>query len=85
MMIDLDAEVSVNGTDMRVRDIPYPDSILFGIGHDPGYKLEKREVRPGEWPFTPEACQVAGELTGHTRWTENDTVLVCTGCGLDCT
>jgi hypothetical protein len=35
------------------------------------------------WPHTPEDCP-GGEDYGGT-WLFEDTVLVCSGCGLDCT
>lgn len=82
MMIDLDAVVGIDGAEMRVRDVPYPDSVLFGVGHDPSYKAEKREVQPGDWPHTPQTC-LADEFPNE--WRQGGTVLVCTGCGLDCT
>lgn len=84
MAVDLDADTCIDGKDMKVRDVPYPDSVLFGIGHDPAYKTERREVQPGDWPFTPEGCQKAGEITANT-WNDEGTVLACNGCGLDCT
>ncbi|MGN2642328.1 hypothetical protein ACTD5D_40395 [Nocardia takedensis] len=38
---------------------------------------------PGtEWQATPEKC-TAGPFA--TTWHLNDTVLLCNGCGLDCT
>ena len=84
MPADPEEIVCIDGKDTRLGDVPYPLRAMFGLGHQPGYEQEGRKVQPGEWPYAPQSCLVADE-TGRTRWTEDDTILVCTGCGLDCT
>jgi hypothetical protein len=47
------------------------------------YPGRRVAVIPGRvWPSTPEVCE-AGML--DTEWLAGGTLLVCTGCGLDCT
>jgi DNA polymerase len=83
-MVDLGEIVSINGEDVRIGDIPYPDSVLFGVGHDPAYKLDRRGIIPGDYPYTPETCLLAGEPgRNRNKWINDGTILICTGCGLD--
>lgn len=79
-----DRMIIYNGDDTKVRDIPDPPvRQMMGYGH---YNPHHREVVPdpdgNTWPYTPDTCEY-GDEPGHTRWILNNSILVCTGCGLD--
>lgn len=43
----------------------------------------RKPVTDDPWPFTPENCGFAAYTQGH--WTRDGMLLICAGCGLDCT
>ncbi|MFE0472408.1 hypothetical protein ACFW2V_12410 [Streptomyces sp. NPDC058947] len=82
-MIDPNEIVEFNGQLVAIKDIPSAQiRALYGLGHlpEPG-----REVIPnptGEaWPYRPEDCPRAAEMTG--TWINDGQYLVCPGCGMD--
>lgn len=78
-----DRKVGYNGVETRVGDLPSATTRAeFGYGHFPAHIID-RGVAPGVWPFTPDTCELADDPYGI--WVENDTILACQGCGLDCT
>ena len=75
--------VEINGIETAVKDIPSAFvRAEFGYGHFPGHGREVVDAPEMNWPHTPETCPTDEVIT---RWIRADTVLVCTGCGLDCT
>lgn len=84
-MIDADELVEYNGTTMKIRDIP--DRVvrgLLGMGHLTGVKWRvsvPSELSP--YPYSVEDCLRADETRGV--WVLDRTILICQGCGLDCT
>lgn len=79
-----DEIIEINGDPVRIREMPPADAALYGYGHQLGYGDQWRKQIPGAYPYTPETCRRAGGLFPGT-WLFGGTVLVCTGCGLDCT
>lgn len=55
------------------------DSTTHGPDDEPIYP--GRLVAAGNWPDEPRTCQHVGPGT----WHDEGTVLLCPGCGLDCT
>lgn len=81
--VDPDAIVSVNGEDMKIKDIKNLGlRAMFGLGHMP-WHIESREVYPDGRPYSPQDCLVADDPTGE--WINGGSNLVCRGCGIDCT
>lgn len=79
-----DIIVNFNGDVMFARNIP--DSYLrksIGIGHFNPYDRPVVKLPEGDWPYSPEYCELADFPFGH--WDREGTVLICAGCGLDCT
>ena len=66
-----------------VAGITYrPDPVEYHGKQERGYVYPGRPVVEGAWPFPrPEEC---GD-DQPTRWIADRQILVCTGCGLDCT
>ncbi|MCG5466720.1 hypothetical protein MED01_005762 [Micromonospora sp. MED01] len=64
---------------------PHPGPPVMHHGsHTQEWVYPGRLVIEGNWPAAiPEHCTATDE--GLTDWIANRTVLVCTGCGLDCT
>lgn len=58
---------------------PYHSSDLEYVA--PGRRV--LELPLFSWPHLPEDCPSSREY--GTQWLFGDTLLVCTGCGLDCT
>jgi hypothetical protein len=57
-----------------------------GAGIDAAYIYPGRAVLELEgrtWTYTPGTCPRNGDYT--TEWVLDGTVLICCGCGLDCT
>ena len=76
--------INYNVVEMSVSDVP--DAVtraLLGHGHFPGDIARRTVVSPPRvmWPHTPETCQT----DDHAGVWLDQTVMVCTGCGLDCT
>jgi hypothetical protein len=71
---------------------PYVPAIIDGISYRPGpvayhgiddheFVWPGRVVVAGDWPRPrPEECS----STYATKWLRSGRILVCTGCGLDC-
>jgi hypothetical protein len=75
--------IKYNGVATPIKDIPDKETrVMLGYGHF----NSGRSVVPAEkeWPFNPGNCEVADD-PHCVKWINNNTVLVCTGCGLDCT
>ncbi len=87
-MTDPDQIVSYNGEEMRIADIPDPFvREMFGMGHAETYGREvitEDDSGPRKWPFQVHTCLYSGEQFA-TEWVRNGEILVCIGCGLDCT
>ena len=77
-----DVIFNYNGVEMKVRDCP--DRMVrkfMGVGHFNPYA---RPVATNDlWPYSPESCEYADFTEGH--WDREGSVLICAGCGLDCT
>lgn len=84
---DLDQAIQINGEDKALRDIPWPESAMWGIGHFYYKQLGRTVIEKsdgGKWEYTPETCLLA-DVDGSNTWINDGKVLVCNGCGLDCT
>ena len=71
-------------TPADIPGITYRDAEVLhhGSGSDFEYVSPGRLVVEGTWPENrPETCKIEYE----TEWIAKGQILVCTGCGLDCT
>lgn len=83
--VNPDELIEVNGVPTKIRDLPPIERAMFGYGHFPlGPGEQWRKVQPGEWEYTPETCLLA-TVEGTSTWSSDGKILVCDGCGLDCT
>ncbi len=76
--------IEYNGINMPVSDVPDALSRAFlGYGHFPADVAHRKviTVTGRTWAHTPDTC-LTDEYRGE--WLNED-ILVCTGCGLDCT
>lgn len=79
-----DVIVIFNDEVMFARNIPDPYlRKSMGIGHFNPYDRPVVKLPEGCWPYTPEYCEYAEFTQGH--WDRDGMVLICAGCGLDCT
>lgn len=75
-----DTWVYYNGAPTRVRDIPDAHFRYgFGVGH---WDWKGREVHSGDWPYTPDTCDVDRV---SANWNRDGQNLICQGCGVDYT
>lgn len=79
-----DKTIEFNGKVTKIRDLPGQSLRAgFGFGHF-GVTKETIGVDGFEWLYKPWNCEFADKKY-KTRWVKNGTILVCLGCGLDCT
>lgn len=82
--------VDLTGTNLRRRATlalasPHPGPpVAYHGSQTQGWVYPGRAVIEGSWPAAiPEHCTATDDES--TEWIAGRTVLVCTGCGLDCT
>lgn len=74
-----------NGVEMQVKDIPDAETRhMLGYGHHNPYNRQVVFDAGVKYPFTPDTCEVADD-NNAVAWIKDQTVLICNGCGLDCT
>lgn len=71
------------GTALRYDENYIPE--FHGPNQDYIYPGRRVVIIPGRlWPDVPEECEVADD-PGEVEWLAGGRLLVCLGCGLDCT
>lgn len=84
-MINPDEIVVFRGESMAIKDVP--DRLIRSLlgmghyGHAGGRVSVPSELSP--YPYSVEDCLRADETRGV--WVLDRTILICQGCGLDCT
>lgn len=77
--------VKYNGQMVKVKDIP--DRFvrnMLGMGHPWSDDHDVVYLEGRTYKYTPQNCEMES-LQGHTEWVLDGTILICIGCGLDCT